>query len=91
MTAQLGARFDRELIYTAIGDTLISVNPYKYLPITTDDHISLYQNVCACCCFFFKKKLCAFFKFLKKFPTGNRADAAAHFQHCRGSVPQALR
>jgi hypothetical protein len=44
ITAQLGARFDRQLIYTAIADTLISVNPYKYLPITTDDHITLYQN-----------------------------------------------
>ena len=43
ITSQLGARFDRELIYTAIGDVLISVNPYKQLPITGEEHIKMYQ------------------------------------------------
>jgi myosin-1 len=44
LTKQLGARFDRELIYTAIGDVLVSMNPYKYLPITGPEQISFYQN-----------------------------------------------
>ena len=44
ITKQLGARFDRELIYTNIGDVLISVNPYKRLPIFGDEHIRMYQN-----------------------------------------------
>merc|ERR1712137_736823 len=44
ITKQLGARFDRELIYTAIGEVLVSLNPYKYLPITGPEHIAMYQN-----------------------------------------------
>merc|ERR1712137_86083 len=44
ITKQLGARFDRELIYTAIGEVLVSMNPYKYLPITGEEHISMYRN-----------------------------------------------
>jgi len=44
LTKQLGARFDRELIYTNISDVLVSINPYKYLPITGPEQISMYQN-----------------------------------------------
>eukprot|EP01100_Stratorugosa_tubuloviscum_P012322 TRINITY_DN580_c0_g1_i1.p1 TRINITY_DN580_c0_g1~~TRINITY_DN580_c0_g1_i1.p1 ORF type:complete len:824 (+),score=434.13 TRINITY_DN580_c0_g1_i1:48-2474(+) len=43
ITGQLGARFDREIIYTNIGDVLIAINPYRYLPITGDEHIRMYQ------------------------------------------------
>ena len=41
ITAQLGNRFERELIYTNLGDVLVSVNPYKYLPITGDEYIKV--------------------------------------------------
>jgi hypothetical protein len=44
ITKQLGARFDRELIYTNVGDVLISVNPYRKLPNTGDEHVRMYQN-----------------------------------------------
>merc|ERR1712137_306425 len=44
ITKQLGARFDRELIYTGIGEVLVSLNPYKYLPITGPEHIAMYRN-----------------------------------------------
>ncbi|PRP86304.1 myosin IK [Planoprotostelium fungivorum] len=44
LTKQLGARYNRELIYTNIGDVLIAVNPYKRLPIYGEDHIKLYSN-----------------------------------------------
>ncbi|KYQ92809.1 myosin IK [Tieghemostelium lacteum] len=40
----LGARFDRELIYTNIGEVLIALNPYKQLPITGPEFIKMYQN-----------------------------------------------
>ncbi|EGC40024.1 hypothetical protein DICPUDRAFT_25874 [Dictyostelium purpureum] len=44
ITNQIGARFDRELIYTNIGEVLIAVNPYKQLPITGPEFIKMYQN-----------------------------------------------
>lgn len=44
LTRQLGARYDRELIYTNIGDVLIAVNPYKLLPVYGPDHIKMYEN-----------------------------------------------
>jgi myosin-1 len=44
LTRQLGARYDRELIYTNIGDVLIAVNPYKRLPIYSEEHIKMYCN-----------------------------------------------
>eukprot|EP00727_Mastigamoeba_balamuthi_P009664 m51a1_g532 putative myosin IK (1161) ;mRNA; f:373782-379358 len=44
ITAQLSARLAREFIYTGIGDVLISVNPYKYLPQYSETHIHMYQN-----------------------------------------------
>ncbi|KAM9954419.1 hypothetical protein ACTFIW_003961 [Dictyostelium discoideum] len=44
VTSQIGARFDRELIYTNIGEVLIAVNPYKALPITGPEFIKMYQN-----------------------------------------------
>ncbi|KAL6079610.1 Myosin-1 [Balamuthia mandrillaris] len=43
LTAQLQNRFDRELIYTNLGEVLVSVNPYKYLPITGEEFIKMYQ------------------------------------------------
>ena len=44
LAKQLGARFDRELMYTNISDVLISVNPYRNLPITGEEFIRMYQN-----------------------------------------------
>jgi len=44
ITAQLGNRFERELIYTNLGDVLVSVNPYKYLPITGDEYIKVHTK-----------------------------------------------
>ncbi|GAM23577.1 hypothetical protein SAMD00019534_067520 [Acytostelium subglobosum LB1] len=44
VTNQIGARFDRELIYTNIGEVLVAVNPYKQLPITGPEFIKMYQN-----------------------------------------------
>lgn len=44
LTKQLGARFDRELMYTNIGEVLVSLNPYKHLPITGEEFVRMYQN-----------------------------------------------
>lgn len=38
----LAARLDKRLIYTNIGDVLISVNPYTLLPIYGQDYIKMY-------------------------------------------------
>ncbi|XP_030385777.1 unconventional myosin IC isoform X2 [Scaptodrosophila lebanonensis] len=40
----LKKRFQENLIYTYIGQVLISVNPYKQLPIYSDEHIKEYRN-----------------------------------------------
>ncbi|XP_034658441.1 unconventional myosin IC isoform X1 [Drosophila subobscura] len=40
----LKKRFQENLIYTYIGQVLISVNPYKQLPIYSDAHIKEYKN-----------------------------------------------
>jgi myosin heavy subunit len=44
ITRQLGSRYMKQLIYTNIGDVLISVNPYTPLPIYGEDHIKMYLN-----------------------------------------------
>ena len=44
LTKQLESRFNREFIYTNISEVLISVNPFKYLPITGPEHIEMYKN-----------------------------------------------
>eukprot|EP00760_Papus_ankaliazontas_P004527 PhM_4_TR11938/c0_g1_i1/m.75870/K10356/MYO1; myosin I len=43
ITDNLKQRFAKDIIYTAIGNVLISVNPFKRLPIYTDDHIKYYR------------------------------------------------
>ncbi|ALC42993.1 Myo61F, partial [Drosophila busckii] len=40
----LRKRFQENLIYTYIGQVLVSVNPYKQLPIYSDAHIKEYRN-----------------------------------------------
>ncbi|CAK1580610.1 unnamed protein product [Parnassius mnemosyne] len=40
----LRKRFNENIIYTYIGNVLISVNPYKNLPIYTEDKAKLYYN-----------------------------------------------
>ncbi|XP_059484567.1 unconventional myosin IC isoform X2 [Neocloeon triangulifer] len=41
----LKKRFNTDLIYTYIGPVLVSVNPYKNIPIYTDDVIKTYCNI----------------------------------------------
>ncbi|XP_005176766.1 unconventional myosin IC isoform X1 [Musca domestica] len=40
----LRKRFQENIIYTYIGQVLISINPYKQLPIYTDNDIKEYRN-----------------------------------------------
>jgi myosin-1 len=44
ITGQLKSRLARELIYTNIGDVLVSVNPFKRLPIYGHDYIQMYSS-----------------------------------------------
>jgi myosin-1 len=41
----LQQRFKSDLIYTYIGNVCVSMNPYHQLPIYSDAHIKIYQNV----------------------------------------------
>jgi myosin-5 len=41
----LHLRFKRDTIYTSIGDVLISINPFKRLPIYSDSNLASYQAV----------------------------------------------
>ncbi|CAB3378797.1 Hypothetical predicted protein [Cloeon dipterum] len=41
----LQKRFNTDIIYTYIGPVLVSVNPYKNIPIYTDDVIKTYRNI----------------------------------------------
>ncbi len=47
ITNQLKARLSQEKIYTSIGDVLISVNPFKRLPIYGQEFIQLYSSATA--------------------------------------------
>ncbi|XP_078545127.1 unconventional myosin-Ia [Lissotriton helveticus] len=49
--ANLQERFNHDEIYTYIGNVVISVNPYKPLPIYTPEHVQQYRN-----CNFFELK-----------------------------------
>lgn len=42
--ANLKQRFERERIYTYIGEVVVSVNPYKTLDIYNKDYISEYKG-----------------------------------------------
>ena len=42
--ANLAKRFSADKIYTYIGEVLVSVNPYKHLPIYTPETIGAYKN-----------------------------------------------
>eukprot|EP00759_Apiculatamorpha_spiralis_P036007 PhF_6_TR36375/c0_g1_i1/m.53441/K10356/MYO1; myosin I len=44
ITDNLKVRFSKDIIYTSIGPVLISMNPFKRLPIYTDDHIKYYKT-----------------------------------------------
>ncbi|MDP2437853.1 MAG: hypothetical protein Q8P67_19090, partial [archaeon] len=44
ITTQLETRLMRDFIYTNIGEVLVSVNPYKQLPMFGEEHIAMYQN-----------------------------------------------
>ncbi|EDQ89910.1 uncharacterized protein MONBRDRAFT_16848 [Monosiga brevicollis MX1] len=41
----LKQRFQKDIIYTYIGNVCVSVNPYHQLDIYSKDHIEMYQNV----------------------------------------------
>jgi myosin-1 len=40
----LNKRYNHDLIYTNIGSVLISVNPFKFIPITGQDYVERYQG-----------------------------------------------
>ena len=44
IVSNLSSRLTREEIYTALGDVLISVNPYKKLSIYGPDIVSMYKS-----------------------------------------------
>jgi len=44
ITSALGSRYSKDLIYTNIGEVLISVNPYRNLNNATDEYVKLYQS-----------------------------------------------
>jgi len=41
---QLKQRLDKNKIYTAVGDVIIAVNPYRVLPIYGPEHVRMYQT-----------------------------------------------
>ena len=41
----LEQRYQKDLIYTYIGNVCISVNPYRDTGIYTDDYAKMYSNV----------------------------------------------
>lgn len=44
ISSNLKKRHAADLIYTYIGDVLVSVNPFKTIPIYGKDHIKQYVN-----------------------------------------------
>lgn len=44
ISEDLKLRYNKDLIYTAIGSVLISVNPFKRLPIYTEEQIQYYRT-----------------------------------------------
>ncbi len=42
--ANLAKRFAADKIYTYIGEVLVSVNPYKDLPIYSPETVAAYKN-----------------------------------------------